>query len=132
MRISREVGNPLKARLNNESRSRVRIGSETLPINPLPGGNPGRGEAALSRLLKRLGLQLEKIVGGFARLRSGGKECALILLQGFKPALKVGRMVGPGLKRNSQVSTKEGRAQFRYQFLHGISGVAKAVFEFAV
>ncbi len=80
LRISREAGNPLKARLNNESRSRVRIGSETLPINPLPGGNPGRGETALSRLLKRLGLQLEKIVGGFARLRSGGKECALILL----------------------------------------------------
>ena len=38
LRISREVGNPLKARIDNESRPRVRIESETLPINPLPGG----------------------------------------------------------------------------------------------
>ena len=37
LRISREVGNPLKARINNESRSRARIESGTLPINPLPG-----------------------------------------------------------------------------------------------
>ena len=74
-----------------------------------------------------LRLQPVQIVHSPLRVAGSGEDEALVALQHRQPAGDVGGMVGPHLRRDAQIRTKKGAAQFRTQLLTRIAFVAVAL-----
>lgn len=54
-----------------------------------------------------------EIVGGALRVRGGGEDGALVLLQDGQPVTDIGSMIGPVFEPKAEVRAQERRAKLR-------------------
>ena len=78
-------------------------------------------------LLLRLRLQAGREVGSALRVRSGGDDGALVLLQDGQPVADVGGVIFAGFEGEPEVSGQEGASHLGDKLFAGVAGIAEGL-----